>query len=593
MRSAFEASGDIRSVDLLSALVALWRQSASGSLTFSRDGATAGLDLNAGEIVASHSSQPQFDTAEILVRSGKLDQAALDRLQKPETEDRAFAAMQDGVINVREWRWGQKMRAVEILSDLLGWLEGDYVFEPGARPAPSDWTLPIPRLVLELFLRSRDRTLIVHYLGPSDLPLVRAEDFDREFETFGLTSHAGSVVRLIDGQASAEEIADTAPADEFAVLKLLAALTTLGLVHPVEAAPPERDEEEAPPAERPGPPVAAEAGPPERLEPLAVPSPEAPAVPAQPPVEPEPEPEPATHEPEQPATPPGPPVFEPAHIPADLIPEAFEPPAEPEAAEEAFGTSPGAAPEIALTAEGNRSSGVLLGSLLAILVLAVLGLLIMRSRRGPREQPPVPGPRATAQENPVFPPPETAVPLSARKRPSPRSTPAGSPTAATRTATRPPAATSTRPAPTNSPTRVPTSPALAKSPTGISAHPEATRPPAFRPTLPPPPPAAGELSRDDWLRRAEQNRTSLSKQPGVRYAIQLELACELPTLERAWNWDKPPGTMWVLATQHRGRSCFRVLWGRFRSLEEAKSSKARVPAFFTGAGNRPVVVSVR
>lgn len=592
MRSAFEGSGDLRSVDLLSALVALWRQSASGSLRFSRSGATAGFDLNAGELVAARSSQPQFDTAAILVRSNKLDQAALDRLPESETGDRAFAAMQAGLINLREWRWGQKMRAVEILSDLLDWLEGDYVFEAGARPVPSDWTLPIPRLVLELFLRSRDRTLIEHHLGPSDLPLVRAEDFDREFETFGLTSHAGSVVRLIDGQASAEEIAETAPADEFAVLKLLAALTTLGLVHPVEATPLEREEEAPVPAEA-GKTAAAEAISLARPEPAVAPSREAPEAPEPPPAEPEPEA--LALAPEEPAPPFERGAGEPASVPSDLIPVAFEPPIQPESGGEELESSPGEAPEITLAAEGNRSTGVLLGSLLAVLVLAVLGLLIVRSREHTRERPPVPPLQATAQENPVFPPPETAVPLAAQKRSRARSTPATPPAAAlaTRTATRSPAATSTRPAPTSSPAQIPTSPAPAKSSTRLPTRLEPTRPPAPRPTPLPPSSAAGALSRDDWLRRSEQNRKSLSKQTGVRYAIQLELACELPTLEKAWNWDKPPGTMWVLSTSHRGRTCFRVLWGRFRSLEEAKAAKARVPAFFTDGGNRPVVVSVR
>jgi hypothetical protein len=44
MRAAFESAGDIRSVDLLSALVALWRDKAGGSLNFSRPGATAGYE---------------------------------------------------------------------------------------------------------------------------------------------------------------------------------------------------------------------------------------------------------------------------------------------------------------------------------------------------------------------------------------------------------------------------------------------------------------------------------------------------------------------------------------------------------------------
>jgi len=79
----------------------------------------------------------------------------------------------------------------------------------------------------------------------------------------------------------------------------------------------------------------------------------------------------------------------------------------------------------------------------------------------------------------------------------------------------------------------------------------------------------------------------------VRYAVQLELACELPTLEKAWAWDKPPGTMWLLTTSYRGRTCFRVLWGWFGGLPEAREAKARVPEFFLGPGNRPMVVAVR
>ena len=44
MRGVFESEGDIRTVDLLSALTALWREKAAGALRFSRSGATAGFD---------------------------------------------------------------------------------------------------------------------------------------------------------------------------------------------------------------------------------------------------------------------------------------------------------------------------------------------------------------------------------------------------------------------------------------------------------------------------------------------------------------------------------------------------------------------
>ena len=42
----------------------------------------------------------------------------------------------------------------------------------------------------------------LHHLGGVDVPLARADDFDDEFATFGLTADAESVVRLIDGKST-------------------------------------------------------------------------------------------------------------------------------------------------------------------------------------------------------------------------------------------------------------------------------------------------------------------------------------------------------------------------------------------------------
>ena len=102
-----------------------------------------------------------------------------------------------------------------------------------------------------------------------------------------------------------------------------------------------------------------------------------------------------------------------------------------------------------------------------------------------------------------------------------------------------------------------------------------------------------EGGRAAWLTRAERDRQSLAKHRDVRYAVQLEIACEIETLEKAWAWDRPGGTMWLLTTSFRGRTCFRVLWGRYATLAQAKSAKPGVPGFFVAPSNRPVVVSVR
>ena len=701
MRFAFETAGDIRSVDLLAAFVTLWRDRGSGTIRFSRPGAAAGFDLAAGEVTSSFSSQSRFDTADILIRAGKLDPAAVARMELPEGSDAAITALQAGALPARDWKWGQKIRTIEILSDLLGWLEGKYEYDRQARAASGDWTLSIPRLLLELFLRSRDRTLVEHYLGPSDLPLLRAEGFDEAFETFGLTADARSVVRLIDGRATAEEIAARAPADEFAVLKLLAALTTLGLVHPAEAAAPgptpaeavsrkQRRERSRVPTPAPAPERTPEPEStprpeiePETPAPLGRAEPDKPVqepseVPVEPPAEPMP---PASPEPEPPEKAGQPsrelPVlpFEPAGTPADLVPEPFGATSGRDESERAaaprFQPRPPPPPQFATppSAAGRRGSGALLGGLLAALVIAIAVLVIVRSRGhggGPGKPPAAPVAQPTAEENPVFPPIETAVPLPPRGRavatrspapsippaaapvrtataprpahsptsaptrpptavpttpapsktstptptpppPSPTKTPTPSATRPAPTRTLTPTATATRPMPTRSPTAVPTRPAPTRRPAAAPTLVVPTkRPPTPVPTRPAParapspapqpsPPAAGGTggtSRADWLRRAERDRQLLSKRRDVRYAVQLELACELETLEKAWKWDKPAGTMWLLTTSYRGQTCFRVLWGRYATLAQAKAAKERVPGFFTAPGSRPAVVSV-
>jgi hypothetical protein len=641
MRAAFESAGDIRSVDLLAALVSLWRAKASGSLKFSRPGATVGFELLGGEVVLSLSSQLQYDTAAILSRAGKLDAAALEKLPRPPGGDTSLAALQAGLISVKEWRWGQKIRAIEILSDLLGWLEGEYSFDPDARPTADDWTLPVPRLVLELFLRSRDRTLVEHYLGPSDLPLLRAGSFDEEFQTFGLTSDAVAVVALIDGRESAEEIAERAPAEEFAVLKLLAALTTLGLVHPAEATPepgretppPIRPEAEAletvPQAEaepKPEPEEAAQLGAGEGIEP----EPEGPAGPVkQPPEEPEKESAPQAEEewtppaawvgsgeemPESAREPPTEPAVLKPRVPADIMPERPELLVPTEARGEDFEREFPARPADATPPDAaKRSSGALLGGLLAVLVFAVAVLVIVRSRRASPERAVATNVQPTTLENPVFPPAETAVPLPTHGKQAVRPSPV-----VTRLAViLPTLAATVAPRPTPPPTRALTLPPPKKPPTHVSTPPPPTRPPTpvptVQPTRPPtrvptrpeptrrtpiaaPTAAAavrGEATRAAWIARAERDRIALSKRRNVRYAVQLELACEIPTLEKAWTLDKPPGTMWLLTTSYRGRTCFRVMWGRFVSLPKAREAKARVPGFFVAPGNRPAIVSVR
>ena len=531
-------------MDVLAGFVALWRESGSGVLRAEHPASSARFDLADGEVVGVSSSDSRFDTAAILVRAGKLDAASLDRLVAPEGSDRALAALAAGILTKREWRWGEKIRAIEVLSDLLMWADGSYTFDSAARPLAQELRLPIPRLLLELFLRSRDRNLIDHQLGASDVPLVRSENFEREFSGFGLTADAESVVRLIDGRATAAGIAEKAPADEFAVRKLLAALMTLGLVRPdfapeEPAAAPIREEEEW-----------RESGP---LTPLA-------SLGGRGKTESEEFPEPLRASPELPE------ATDFRDLPASVAEEPLSVTAESDDRDRAFparesvigGWEPlppeplDRTLEIPVTPEElsrSKGRGLLLALLTGILVAGVAAFLLLRPFK-PGGAPPAVGPSPEATPSAI--PARGLTPGPVGLEP-PSSVPQGL-----------------------KPSSVPTPPAALPTPSA--------RPPAS-------PPLEGE--RRKWLERAERDRKRLQSERRTAYAVQLELACEVPTLEKAWTYDRPVGSLWLLTSPHGGRTCFKVLWGRYGSLEAARRAKSGIPSFFSTGGNRPAVVAVR
>jgi hypothetical protein len=560
MKTAFEAAGDVRGTDLLAAFVRLWREGVNGSLRFSRGASSAGFDLADGEIAAVFSSEARFETSAILVRAGKLDAEVIERLSGPPGTDGALAALQAGILTKREWKWGEKIRAIEVLADLLAWPDGEYHFDGGAHPLHGEFALTVPRLLLELFLRSRDRNLIEHQLGSTEVPLVRSETFDEEFSTFGLTADAESVVRLIDGRATASEISERAPAEEFAVLKLLAALKTLGLLRTDAQTLSEAEVEKAEPPAQTEPPPFQPWGP---TGPLEIPALELPPLSsleqmrlqkpasitdrlreenqewdsAEPGLE-------TAGEGQPPAS-----GWEEVPVARDREAPASEPLERPP-------VSPLEVPEA--TEGSGRRWGVPLGVIFVVLLAAVLATVFLRSRFSPREPLPSAGStRAPAPATPVASPP-VVVPTLA-------------------------------PSPPPAPTTAPRLPTARSRPAALV--------PSVRPSraLTPAPARRGgeDPARTVWLERAFRDRKRLESEKKTQYAIQLELACEVPSLAEAWKHEAPAGSMWLLTSTHGGRDCFRVLWGRYGSLEQARRAKSGIPAFFVTPSNHPAIVAVR
>jgi septal ring-binding cell division protein DamX len=131
----------------------------------------------------------------------------------------------------------------------------------------------------------------------------------------------------------------------------------------------------------------------------------------------------------------------------------------------------------------------------------------------------------------------------------------------------------------------------------VTAKPAAT--PRAVPSQPAPAPSAAPstetagTSRQTWLDRAARDHQKASADRRNHFTIQLELACETQTLVDAWKHDRPAGTMWLLTSTYEGKTCFRVLWGRYPSKEAARRALAGIPSFFSSNHNRPVITAIR
>ena len=583
MRTAFEREGDIRSVDLLAAFATLWHRRSSGVLRFSGAGESIRFDVVEGDVVSVSASDPGFDAIEVLVRAGKLDASALEGRRIPSGKDRAMAARDMGLLTERDWRWGERIRAVEILAHLGAWLEGTYELDPSAPPEGGEFAIGIHRLILELFLRSRDRAFVHHALPAVDAPLQRSPDFDEKFGTLGLTPDALAVAAAIDGRSTAAEISRRTPPDPFSVEKLLAALATLGLLHPEYAAEPARAAPKAP---------VPEAEPVSAAAPIASEPPEPPAAAPQPPLE-----SVLAHEPDEPEI--------------DLPLSAPGEPAEPEPAIITWEAAPPEPMDQRLDVAGGeietspRRSVPGAVWVLLLLAVAVGGLLYWRARES-GGAPPVPSdatsPPVTSD---VSPPalPESAIPIGIPPiaSVSPIAIATASPIASVSPialATASPTATASPVPPTSSPSPSPVPSATAVPPTPAPPTPLPTpRPLPTREAVLPEPTsaptrAASGRTHAEWLARAERDRLLLQQQPNSPFTIQLELVCELPSLTEAWRFDRG-GEMWLAPVEHEGRPCFRVFWGHYPDLESARRAKSTVPRFFFTPTNHPVVVSTR
>lgn len=580
-----DLEGSIASVDLVGFLVRLAQNGFMGAIRFEQGDTIKILYLREGNVIAASTNDHADSLDEILLRGGRVTREhvkqALARRKDDETLGNALLGL--GFITRKELLWARRSQIVGVLRSVVDWSDGSYAVVHDHQPRHSDdVAFALEQIVVELIVTGKDRERIEKEFGGGERIFARAADFSFRYSRLDLNAEADRIVAKIDGERTTAEIAAAVTRDEFTVYKLLYALEVLGLLE-------ERDKAQVshevllPGVLRDEPP---ESVPPDELE---APVTEATA---------------------------GGVSFEEIdfgeRMDADLVPgqektdalqtETFEGIGEPiveggiEAMDEHESERPGEGNGEALDellppigTEGEppletplertpdlwpeRRSGIagvpwaLVG--LVVLVVAVAagwwayekywvskqaGTAASEGPRGGRiVMPPTPG--------------EQAKPAKDDK--GGKSDRSAAIAASGKTATIPPAV---------------------KKPSRRSVPLATTRPTPTRRTEPRRAEQQVAADRNDPLRvrYGRMASTFVKDADPFSYTIQFELVCETSSVTRAV--DEGGSKIWFVPVQHGNRSCFRVFWGHYESVQSAERSIGEIPSRLRGG--KPRVVRV-
>ena len=558
---AVHAQGDFSSSPAPDLLVDLVRRHFTGTLRVERSGIVKVLYFSQGDLACASSNAEEDRLGNILVRSGRLsaEQLAHAKAKQSQRTSIGNTLVELGFITAAELLDGARQQVEEIVSDLVGWGEGTYLArEVGLSREVVNLGLPGRGVLVRALQQAAERDLVVDRLGSMDAVLSRVEPFDEPARALDFGFPVDTILSAVDGQRSVRAICETAGIDDFQTCKVLYTLLAFGLVQRAAPAParelifvegelqsgeeiPRAGERLSRRARRQG----AESNGSAKVPALA-------AVPPPPPVEEE--------------------------FPAPT-PRAFESAAPEPAAETPDEQAPAGVPG----APPRRSTRRLVwGGALALGLVALLaGILyftyfrptlsagdaeearllaaLMEEARQEGPQVPDTSPRDTAAATPPpVPPPRE----EAGTTPPPKEAAAGP---------APHVVAPARAAPREAP-------ALEKSPLPTMLMTDGN----FRRAL--------ELvPRRRFAEAAESFQRALQVQSSGTHTVQLLLACQDSTLEKAY--ERAPGrTLYFVQTTFRGQTCYRLFDGLYSSEAEARRNLENVPAVFFQDGNQPVVV---
>jgi septal ring-binding cell division protein DamX len=219
--------------------VELWREQFTGAIRFENDGIIKIIYFKGGDILSASTNDRSDSIDEILMRAGKVSREHVKQAlaKRKESETLGDALLNLGFITRKELTWARRVQVVGVIRSIAAWAEGSFTIVADYLPKRDEGTLfPLPQVLVELIVTEQDRGRFEKALDGGNAVFAKNADFDDVWRRLGLNEDAEAIIREIDGEKSAGEVATVSGRDTFNVYKLLHALATLRILRRIEKA---------------------------------------------------------------------------------------------------------------------------------------------------------------------------------------------------------------------------------------------------------------------------------------------------------------------------------------------------------------------
>lgn len=224
-------AGDVKDMTIPWLFQSLRTEKKTGTVIFSRETAIKKVYFQNGDVIFAFSNLNDDRLGDFLLRSNKLTRAQFDassELTEKTGKKLGAILVELGFISPQDLVAGVKEQVKGIILSLFTWRDGRYIFDDS--PLPTSDIIPLQMSIGNLIIegiRGQDWQVVRKSLPPLKTKLRPAADPSFLFQGADLDQDQQSILSLIDGNRSIEELCSLSGLGDFNTLKAIYALLAL------------------------------------------------------------------------------------------------------------------------------------------------------------------------------------------------------------------------------------------------------------------------------------------------------------------------------------------------------------------------------